>query len=185
MRLSVLLVRGSALFLIAALAPIQMSRAASIASDFETCRGNSKGNIAACNRVIASPRATRVQIGGAYINRGQHYYEQQDFDRALADFDKAIPLDPQWVQLAYGNRGNVYFRQSEDQKAIDNYSRAIALDPTYASAYTSRGILYEKAGSIEQARADFTAALAASSIFADNKWAHDTAREHLDALAKK
>lgn len=185
MRFSMLLAGRAALFAIAGLAPIQSSWAASLATDFETCRGNSKANIAACTRVITSPRATREQVGGSYINRGQHYYERQEFDRAIADFDRAIPLKPQWVQLAYGNRGNVYFRQDEDQKAIEDYSRAIALDATYAAAYTGRGLLYEKAGSIEQARADFNAALAANSVFADNTWAHDTAREHLAALAKK
>jgi hypothetical protein len=31
----------------------------------------------------------------------------------------------------------------------------------------------------------YNAALAAKSIFEDDKWAHDTASKHLDALAEK
>jgi len=40
-------------------------------------------------------------------------------------------------------------------------------------------------GLTERARADYEAALGAKSVFADQKWAHETARAHLDDLKGK
>jgi tetratricopeptide (TPR) repeat protein len=174
-----------ALKVAAALTALASGMAIAAPPDTEVCRGRTGDPIAACTRVITSTRSTRAQVGDAYINRGQHYYEAKAHDRAIEDFNRAIPLKPKWLQMAYGNRGNAYYAKDEDDKAIDSYDKAIAIDANYSSALTARGMLYEKAGSIERARADYKAALAAKSIFEDDKWAHDTARKHLDALAEK
>ena len=168
-----------------ALAALAFGTAAAAAQDTEVCRGHAGDTIAACTRVITSTRSTREQVGDAYINRGQHYYEIKEYDRAIEDFNRAIPLKPKWIQMAYGNRGNAYYAKGEDDKAIDSYDKAIELDRKYTSALTARGLLYEKMGAIERAKSDFEAALAADSIFNDNKWAHETARKHLDDLAAK
>lgn len=166
----------------ATMAVLTCGMAAAAAQDTERCRGRSGDPIAACTRVITSTKSTREQVGDAYINRGQHYYEKQEYDRAIADFNRAIPLKPKWVQMAYGNRGNAYFSKEENEKALESYDKAISIDPKYASAYTARGLIYEKLGAVERARADYEAALTASSIIGDTKWAHDTARRRLEAL---
>lgn len=168
-----------------AIATLTFGAGTAVAQDTEVCRGHAGDTIAACTRVISSPSSTREQVGDAYINRGQHYYEIKEYDRAIEDFNRAIPLKPRWVEMAYGNRGNAYYAKGEADRAIDSYDRAIAIDKNYAAALTARGMLYEKAGAIERAKADFEAALASHSIFEDDKWAHDTARKHLDALASK
>ena len=156
-----------------------------LAQDTEVCRGHSGDTIAACTRVIVSRASTREQVGDAYINRGQHHYEQKEYDKAIEDFNRAIPLKPKWVAMAYGNRGNAYYAKGEDDKAIDSYDKAVELEPKYTAALTARGLLYEKAGAVERAKADYEASLAVNSIFEDNKWAHETARKHLDGLASK
>jgi tetratricopeptide (TPR) repeat protein len=170
---------------VVALATLGFGIVAAAAQDSDICRGHDGDTVAACTRVIVSSKSTREQIGDAYINRGQHYYEKKFYDLAIEDFNAAIPLKPKWVEMAYGNRGNAYYAKGDDTKAIDSYDQAIAIDPKYTSALTARGLLYEKAGAIERAKADFEAALAADTIFADNAWAHETARSHLDALASK
>jgi tetratricopeptide (TPR) repeat protein len=50
-----------------------------------------------------SPRNRTV----AYINRGIAYYRKGDYDRAIADFDQAIHLDPKF-KPAYYNRSVAY-----------------------------------------------------------------------------
>jgi len=172
--------------LMVACVAVMLGAGAALADLEDDCR-NMKGepSIKACTKLINSPNATRNQVGHAYIDRGQHYYEMEQFDKAIEDFNRAIPLKPKWVQLAFGNRGNCYFRKGEDDKAIDSYDQAIAIDPQYASAYTSRGLLYEKAGATERAKSDFQAALRSNPVFADTKWAHETARRHLDAMEGK
>ena len=152
------------------------------ADDYDLCLGSTDEAIDACTRVITSSRSTRDQVGNAYIGRGQHYYEKDDYDRAIEDFNHAMPLKPKWLQLAYGNRGNAYAMKGENDRAIDSYSVAISLDKNYSAAFTGRGLIYEKTGEMEKARADYNSALKAKSIFQDEKWAHDTARKHLDDM---
>src|SRR5216684_3361811 len=120
------------------------------ADDSQLCRGSSDAGIAACNRAIASGQYKGRNLGFIYLNRGQTYYDRSDYDRAAADF-----------------------------------ARAIRLDPNYTAAYTGRGLIYERKGNIEQARRDYNAALAVPQKYDDGKWAHDTARRHLDELASK
>ena len=166
-------------------APAPSAPSANVGDDYNICVGSGADAIDACTRVITSSRSTRDQVGNAYIGRGQHYYEKDDYDRAIADFNKAIPLKPKWLQLAYGNRGNAYAMKNQDQDAIDSYDQAISLDANYSAAYTGRGMIYEKMGLVERARSDYEAALKAKSDFQDEKWAKDTARKHLDELKDK
>ena len=134
------------------------------ADDYDVCLGSTAAAIDACTRVITSSRSTRDQVGNAYIGRGQHYYEKDDYDRAIADFNRAMPLKPKWLQLAYGNRGNAYSMKGDNDKAIESYSVAISLDKNYSAALTGRGLIYEKIGEKDKARADYNSALKAKSI---------------------
>ena len=45
-----------------------------------------------------------------YNNRGWAYRDQGELDKAIADFTKAIELDPTYA-VAYNNRGFVYHDQ--------------------------------------------------------------------------
>ena len=156
---------------------------AALAGDSSDCR-TKLGDvaIAACNRIINDRDQSRDERGNALIARGQHYYEVKDYDRAIKDFNDAIPLKPSYIDMAYGNRGNVYYMRGENSAAIDSYTRAIELNAEYPAALAARGLLYEKAGELKKARADFVAALDANSKYADTKWAHETARKGLDRL---
>jgi tetratricopeptide (TPR) repeat protein len=162
-----------------------LSPAPAAAGDYDICLTTAKDAIDACGRVIKSSQSTRDQVGEAFIARGQHYYAADDYDRAIEDFNHAMPLKPKWLQLAYGNRGNAYAMKGENDQAVESYDKAVALDSNYSAAFTGRGLIYEKMGIVEKARADYDAALKAHSIFDDEAWAHDTARKHLDALKDK
>jgi len=162
--------------------PSSSSASRSVSDDYNTCIGSTDAAIDACTRVITAATATRDQVGNALIGRGQHYYEKDDYDHAIADFSKAIPLKPKWLQLAYGNRGNAYSMKKQDQDAIDSYDQAIALDANYSAALAGRGLVYERMGLVERARSDYQAALNAHSDYQDEKWAKDTAQKHLDDL---
>ena len=50
------------------------------------------------------------------------------------------------------------------------------------SAYTVRGLAYEKQGNIARARADFKMALSIPARYNDGQWAHNVARDHLKKL---
>ncbi len=61
-----------------------------------------------------------------------------EFDLALADFHRAIQLDPKNA-AAWAGRGEIYFRMNQYAKAIADYSRAIDLGGDRATICLDRG----------------------------------------------
>ena len=81
-----------------------------------------------------------------------------DPDAAVADYDQAIALNPQYA-TAYNNRGVAYYQKGDLDRAMADFDQAIALNPQYAMAYYDRGFTYVKLGEQEQAIADLERAL--------------------------
>ena len=79
------------------------------------------------------------------FQQGSSAYDNGDYDKALADFNQAIQLDPTYV-FAYNNCGNVYLHKGDYDKAIADYDKAIQLDPKYAGAYDNRVKAYKVKG---------------------------------------
>jgi tetratricopeptide (TPR) repeat protein len=59
----------------------------------------------------------------AYYGRGNCYYEREKYDLAIADYTKAIELDPK-DDVAYFNRGDCYDKQGEYGKAEADFAKA-------------------------------------------------------------
>ncbi|MFT7587359.1 MAG: tetratricopeptide (TPR) repeat protein, partial [Cellvibrionaceae bacterium] len=76
-----------------------------------------------------------------YFFRGLAYDYLKDYERAIADYDRAIELNPEDA-TAYNNRGNSYSNQGDEERAIADYDRAIELNPEEATAYNNRGHSY-------------------------------------------
>ncbi len=111
--------------------------------------------IRGCTQVIErGKRESREDRSFAYTNRGNAYDDKGEVDRAIADYTKAIALDPNYA-IAYTNRGLTYEKKGEVDRAIADYTKAIALDPNYAIAYTNRGAAYYSKGEVDRAIADF------------------------------
>jgi tetratricopeptide (TPR) repeat protein len=89
-----------------------------------------------------------------YNGRAAAYYNKEDFDHAIADYNKAIVLDSKNV-VAYHNRGLAYHAKRDFDHAIDDYGRAIALDPKYTMAYRSRGRAYHGKRAFDRAISDY------------------------------
>ena len=84
----------------------------------------------------------------ALNNRGVAFVELADYEKAIADLDAAIALDPSG--LAYSNRGVAHAEHGELDKAIEDYTKAIQLGPT-VSALNNLGNAYAKEGSLDMA----------------------------------
>jgi tetratricopeptide (TPR) repeat protein len=65
----------------------------------------------------------------AYNNRGIAYVWVKNYDLALADFNKAIELNPKDGK-AYNNRAIVYSYQGETAKALQDLHKAQSLGVT-------------------------------------------------------
>jgi tetratricopeptide (TPR) repeat protein len=74
----------------------------------------------------------------AALMRKQRLCEERRHDRAIADFNEAIRLDPNTAP-AYRNRGDAYRNKGDKDRAIHDYNQAIGLDPNDAFAFCNRG----------------------------------------------
>jgi tetratricopeptide (TPR) repeat protein len=91
-----------------------------------------------CNKASRPDPTDEAQIHGA---RGADWLNKKEYDKAIADFDQAIRLDPKDA-YAYHNRGLAWSDKKEYDKAIADYSEAIRLDPKDAWAYNGRAWLW-------------------------------------------
>ena len=65
---------------------------------------------------------------------------KQEYNKALADFNKAIRLDPKDA-FAFNNRGQVWRAKQEYEKAIADYNEVLRLDPKDAWAAYGIGVI--------------------------------------------
>lgn len=112
-----------------------------------------------CTALIQSGKETRLSLATVYSNRGAAYKTKGDLDRALADYNKAIEIYPEFAN-AYNNRGLIYAQKDDYDRAIADYNKAIELNQKLVFlAYGNRGIIYEKKGDNARAIADYRHAL--------------------------
>ena len=75
-------------------------------------------------------------------------------DVAIADYTRAIKLDPKFLP-AYHNRAHDYYGRGEYDKAIADYTEELRLNPKFAEAFHGRGWAYKKLGDNVKAEEDF------------------------------
>ncbi len=98
----------------------------------------------------------------AYNARGSVLASLKRYTEALADFDKAIQLQPIYPGAVY-ERAMTFEKMGNVAKAIENYTLAINQKPGYGNAHLARGRLYEKGGRQAEALADYSKAIASDA----------------------
>ncbi|WP_372949831.1 tetratricopeptide repeat protein [Mariniphaga sp.] len=76
-----------------------------------------------------------------YNNLGHYLRRQNQPERALENYNKAISLDPNKAQ-PYNNRGKIYFDRGEMDKALADYNKCIELEPNHVNALANRGAAF-------------------------------------------
>lgn len=113
--------------------------------------------IAEINSQIDSIRQSISNAVG-FNDRGVFSYDKGQLDQAIANFNQALALYPQYA-VAYNNRGSAYSQKGQLDQAIADYNQALSIDPQYAQAYSNRGCAYADKGQLDQALADQNQAL--------------------------
>jgi tetratricopeptide (TPR) repeat protein len=102
-----------------------------------------------------SPRPTTPV---AFCTRGTAFFNRQDYNRAIADYDEAIRLDPNYA-LAFYSRGCAYDRKGDYDRAIKDYDEAIRLNPKHHAFFSDRATAYWSKGDYDRAIPDYDEAI--------------------------
>jgi tetratricopeptide (TPR) repeat protein len=127
--------------------------------DFQTCKKDAGGEAAAaCDRAIASGKFGGGDLAGLYYVRGVEHAKKNEADAALADYSRAIELDPKLPRV-FNDRGSLYGGKGEFDLAIKDFDRVIELDPSNAPAFNNRGLTYKNKGDYDRAIQDLDQAI--------------------------
>ena len=115
-----------------------------------------------------------------YRNEGLKLQERQDFNGAMGSYQKAILLDPSFVE-AYNDLGIIYEAMGWTEEAQNVYLKAIEINPNYPSSYSNLALLYES-------QKDYTHAILywiKRAVLGDSSdpWA-EAARKRLEDIAR-
>lgn len=128
--------------------------------DAERCAsisGNPDLAIQHCTRAIESGRYSGENLFKLHYNRGIEWAAKGDHDRAIADYDAAIRLNPRNSD-AYYNRGTAWGNKGDHDRAIADYDVAIKLNPKDPTVYSGRAFELVAKGDLTRALADYDTA---------------------------
>lgn len=94
---------------------------------------------AAPSSAASSGSAADAALAGSYYGRAVAHVRGKRYEEAIADYDKAIELQPNYAQ-AIEARAIAYVLKREFDKAILDYSRAIELLPAVERIYYNRAM---------------------------------------------
>ncbi len=100
-------------------------------STFETQR------LIDCSAIIADPASTPEQRVQAFVNRGVERARLGEHGRAVADFGRALRIDPDNAS-AYLQRGIVHHDRGAFESAVASYDAALDIEPSLDLAWRRR-----------------------------------------------
>lgn len=105
-----------------------------------------------------------------YLNEGNYFFKNGEYDRAIDRYSKAIELDPSgsWSFTSYYYRAFSYYYKGSYASAIRDFTTVIELSPKYDTPYIARGNCYALKGLEREALSDFNDAI---SINPNNPYA--------------
>lgn len=116
--------------------------------------GDHEARIAYINKAIV----VAPNYAEAYAGRGHGYMDEKKYDRALADFNKALSLKPELAPMLKPSLLVVYIERASNamasgryQAGIEDLSRALQLDPQDVRALGDLGDAYNVTHQYEKA----------------------------------
>ncbi|WP_426439907.1 lysozyme inhibitor LprI family protein [Bradyrhizobium genosp. P] len=103
-----------------------------------------------CSVFIGNEKAAKPARVKALVARAAAYDRKQMTDRAIADYDTALGLDPSLAD-AHNARGELWRRKGDRPKAIMDFGAALKLNPNHEAAkanYKSLSLELERMGAM-------------------------------------
>ncbi len=134
------------------------------ADDWSECRvGPTPARVAACSRIIEKgPRGNKA-IAYAHLYRGAAYRNRANIPRAIADFDRAMKVDPAFASLSLGL---ILTAKHEYGLAVTALNEAVRQQPKNEIAWNALGNAHSLRGDSDRAIAAYDAAINADPKFA-------------------
>jgi tetratricopeptide (TPR) repeat protein len=111
--------------------------------------------ISACTRILQSGKPANDAKAAATHHRGVAYLLQQNFDRAIVEFNEALKIDPAYKR-SLNSRGNAWKAKGETDLALTDYNAAIQIDPAFSFPYNGRAGVWYARGEWDRAIADYS-----------------------------
>lgn len=111
----------------------------------------------ACLTAIASHTVAQTTARD-YCNRGVARQKKGDLDGALADYTRAIELNPHDA-APYNNRGLLKMAKGDLDGALADYDRALQISPRNFEIRGNRGVARQKSGDLDGALSDYDIAI--------------------------
>jgi tetratricopeptide (TPR) repeat protein len=117
--------------------------------------------LAVCNTAIGEEDLSRSNLASTLVNRGIVYMREENYDRAMKDYDRALALAPQMPEIKI-NLGAMLYHMGRFQESIEALNAGMATENTdaRAAAFYNRALSYERLGEIQLAYSDYRSALA-------------------------
>jgi tetratricopeptide (TPR) repeat protein len=118
--------------------------------------------LAACDAEIQSNKYGGKDLAILYQDRGAYRIEIREYNEAIADFDAALAIDPEFAD-ALINRAIAHRHLGETDMAISDLNRAELLKPNSIILLTNRAGVYAQRREYAAALADYQKAEAIAS----------------------
>jgi len=122
------------------------------ADDYRDCQQEEDValSLQACSKVVKAEPSN----ASALFSRANAYWKKNDYQRAYADYTKAISLNATYAEAING-RGNILRLVKNYDAALTDLNEALRLKPDFALAYANRALVYVERGNAPAALTDF------------------------------
>ncbi|MEQ1866942.1 MAG: tetratricopeptide repeat protein [Micropepsaceae bacterium] len=129
--------------------------------DVQTCLGanggTAKEQIPACTKVINSGKIKHPYEADYYAVRGGAYFELKQYDKALADLNKAISIRA--TPEIYFQRALTHLSNENSDGAKADLAQVMKLKPEFSASYFMRGLISYRAEEYAEAVTYFDGAV--------------------------
>ena len=131
--------------------------------DRDTCNKSKNRDdiIAACTNVIDDRRESSRNRYNAYNSRGIAFSQDENQERAIADYNEALRLVPNDIDVLI-NRAISYRRMRDSDRAIREFTQVLKRNLNNRGrliVYTNRGLAYADKDDFDRAIADYNEAI--------------------------
>lgn len=147
--------------------------------DVNSCLGLNNATpaeqVAACTKVLKSGKVKKGFDGEYYASRAAAYTMLREYDKALADLNKALETR-QTVEI-YFQRAILYAGLQNSEASKKDFDQVLKMKPGFAAAHLMRGSIAYREGDFKAALTDFDAAVKSSPKYAQALYARGLAKK--------